>query len=88
MIKKITIKNLTVFPEAELNLSPGLNVIIGENGSGKSHLLKAAYSVIASSAEEGRKSKSGEPTKTVLQKKYADKHDPCATSGYPGTTCP
>ena len=73
MLKKIKIKNLTVFPEAELDFSPGLNVIIGENGAGKSHLLKAAYSVIAASAEEGRKPKAGEPTKTLLQKKYAEK---------------
>lgn len=73
MLKKITIKNLTAFPEADLNFSSGLNVIIGENGSGKSHLLKLAYSVIAVSAEEGRDPKTGEPTKTLLQKSYADK---------------
>lgn len=65
---------MTVFPEAVLALSPGLNVIIGENGSGKSHLLKAAYSVIAASAEVGRRPISGEqPTKALLQKKYAEK---------------
>ncbi|MBM9518990.1 AAA family ATPase [Desulforhopalus vacuolatus] len=73
MLKKIKIKNMTVFPEAVLNFSPGLNVIIGENGSGKSHLLKTAYSVIAASAEEGRKPNAGEPTKALLQKKYAEK---------------
>lgn len=73
MLKKIKIKNMTVFPEAVLDFSPGLNVIIGENGSGKSHLLKAAYSVIAASAEEGKKPNVGEPTKALLQKKYAEK---------------
>lgn len=54
MLKKFKIENLTVFPEAELSFSNGLNVIIGENGCGKSHLLKVAYSVIAASAEEGK----------------------------------
>jgi len=44
MLNQMTIKNLTAFPEATLNFSDGLNVIIGENGSGKSHILKAAYS--------------------------------------------
>lgn len=73
MLKKMSIKNLTVFPEAELVFSSGLNVIIGENGSGKSHILKAGYSVMAASAEEGRKTKVREPTKSLLQKKYADK---------------
>lgn len=73
MLKTMTIKNLTVFPGAELNFSPGVNVIIGENGSGKSHILKAAYAVIAASAEEGRKPGTGKPAKMLLQKTYADK---------------
>lgn len=73
MLKKFSIKSLTVFPKAELTFAPGLNVIIGENGCGKSHLLKAAYSVIASSAEEGRKRNASEPTKVLLQKSLAEK---------------
>jgi predicted ATPase len=73
MLKRLSVKNLTVFSEALFDFAPGLNVIVGENGSGKSHLLKVAYSVIAASAEEGRKPSSGEPTKTLVQKKIADK---------------
>ena len=73
MLKKMSIKNLTVFPDAELQFSAGLNVIIGENGCGKSHLLKVAYAVIAASAEEGKKPTVGAPTKSVLQKVWADK---------------
>jgi len=73
MLKSLTAKNLTVFQDAKLIFSPGLNVIIGENGSGKSHLLKAAYAVIAASAEEGKKTTVGSPTKTLLQKVLADK---------------
>jgi len=73
MLKKIFIKNLTVFPVAELVFSSGLNVITGENGSGKSHILKTAYSVMAASAEGGRNPKAGDPTKALMQKKYAEK---------------
>lgn len=73
MLKRMGLKNLTVFPYADLQFSPGLNVIIGENGCGKSHLLKTAYSVIAASAEEGRKPINSAPTKTLMQKIYADK---------------
>lgn len=73
MLKSMKIKNLTVFSEADLLFSPGLNVVIGENGCGKSHLLKTAYALIAASAEEGRKPNTGEPTKNLLQKSYADK---------------
>jgi predicted ATP-dependent endonuclease of OLD family len=55
MFKRMTISNLTVFPQASLEFGDNLNVIVGENGSGKTHLLKMAYSVLAVSAEEGRK---------------------------------
>ncbi|WP_300668210.1 ATP/GTP-binding protein [Desulfoluna sp.] len=73
MLKQMTIKNLTVFQEETLHFAPGLNVIIGENGSGKSHLLKAAYAAMAASAEEARRPGGNGPTKTVLQKTYAEK---------------
>lgn len=43
MIKQLKIKNFTVFDQLEMNLSPKINVIIGENGTGKTHLLKVAY---------------------------------------------
>ncbi|KAA0890663.1 AAA family ATPase [Pusillimonas sp. ANT_WB101] len=52
MLKSLSTRNLTVFQDVELNFAPGLNVIVGENGCGKSHLLKVVYSVMAASAEE------------------------------------
>lgn len=55
MLKSVEIKNLTVFPKAKLEFSPGLNVFIGENGTGKTHLLKILYTVLAVSATEGQK---------------------------------
>lgn len=45
MLKKLTIENFTNFDKAEFNFVPGINIIIGENSSGKSHVLKLAYSV-------------------------------------------
>lgn len=33
----------TAFERLELDLSPGINVFIGTNGTGKTHLMKAAY---------------------------------------------
>ena len=76
MLKKMTIKNLTLFSEAELHFAPGLNVIVGENGSGKSHILKIAYAIIAAGFQEGIRSGSSEavkPIKSQMQKSYADK---------------
>lgn len=73
MLRKLTIENFTVFRDAELELGKNLNVIVGENGTGKSHLLKLAYSVLALSAEEGKKPNSASPTKGALQIRLAEK---------------
>ncbi len=43
-IKTIEISNFTVFHNTKINFCNGINAIIGENGSGKTHLLKALYS--------------------------------------------
>lgn len=41
MIERLELKNFTVFNGLTLELSPKVNVIIGENSTGKTHLLKA-----------------------------------------------
>lgn len=43
-IKKIQLENVTVFEKLDLELSPGINVFIGENGMGKTHVMKLIYS--------------------------------------------
>ncbi len=45
-INKVKIENFTVFKNLEVDFSNGINVIIGENGTGKTHLLKLLYSMI------------------------------------------
>lgn len=47
MIERLELRNFTAFTGLALNLSPKINVIIGENGTGKTHLLKAAYGLCA-----------------------------------------
>ncbi|OBQ19660.1 ATP/GTP-binding protein [Anabaena sp. AL93] len=73
MLNNLNIKNFTVFPSANLQFSKHLNVIVGENGSGKTHLLKVAYSALATSWEESRKPTSSTPTKALMQTRLADK---------------
>jgi len=68
-LKRLSLKNLTVFSEADLKLAGAINVIVGENGSGKTHILKVAYSSLAASWEEGRKASTSFPTKSLLQAK-------------------
>ncbi|GCD12736.1 AAA family ATPase [Clostridium tagluense] len=50
----IYIKNFTVFKEEHLDFSKGINVIIGENGTGKTHLLKCIYAACEMSNEGNR----------------------------------
>ena len=42
-IEKIIVENFTVFEKIEIDFCNGINVFIGENGAGKTHLLKLLY---------------------------------------------
>lgn len=42
--QSIKLKKFTVFENCDIELGPGINVFIGENGTGKTHLLKLLYS--------------------------------------------
>ena len=48
IIKRIKLENYTVFEDQQIEFSPGINVIIGENGTGKTHILKVLYSACQS----------------------------------------
>ena len=43
MLDQIKLERFTAFEQLSLKFSPGLNVFIGENGCGKTHLLKLVY---------------------------------------------
>ncbi len=73
MLSRLEIKQFTVFRELSLSCSPGLNVVVGENSSGKSHLLKLLYALIATSASSGKPPHAQPPTKAYLQKAYGEK---------------
>lgn len=44
-IKKLTLNNFMAFEKAEINWSDNINIICGENSTGKTTLLKAMYSL-------------------------------------------
>lgn len=67
MLTSATIKNFGPLPNGEYYFSPRLNVIVGENGLGKSQLLKLLYVIVKVHSD------SQDFTKTALQKAYADK---------------
>ena len=46
MIRKLVVEGVTVFPHREsFSFVPGLNIIVGGNDSGKSHLMKLCYAI-------------------------------------------
>lgn len=51
MHEKLDVSNFTVFDHIAVAFSPGINVFIGENGTGKTHLLKILYALQAAQAD-------------------------------------
>jgi len=45
-LRKLFLKDFTAFDELELEFSPGLNIFIGLNGTGKTHVMKVLYSQV------------------------------------------
>ena len=43
LIQKIRLENFTVFEKTEIECCAGVNVFVGENGTGKTHLIKLLY---------------------------------------------
>ena len=65
MLKSADFSNFTTVPNDRWTFSPKINVIVGENGLGKSHVLKAIYAVM--------KAQMGPPVnKAQMEKRIAD----------------
>ena len=47
-ITRVKLENFTVFESLDLEPSPGINVLVGANGTGKTHLMKVCYAALAS----------------------------------------
>jgi AAA15 family ATPase/GTPase len=48
MIKGISLENFAAFKKLELEFTPGINIIIGENSCGKTQILKSIYALLSS----------------------------------------
>lgn len=68
MLQSAKFQSFTTVPNAEWRFAAGLNVIVGENGLGKSHVLKAIYAMLK--VQSGKQT---DQSKSVLEKAYADK---------------
>ena len=45
MLKKIEIADFTIIKSCDIEFSPGINIFLGANATGKTHVLKLAYSI-------------------------------------------
>lgn len=66
MIRSAKFKNFTTLPNVELTFASGLNVLVAENGFGKTHLLKALYCLLKVNGGK-------ELSKAGLERLYAEK---------------
>jgi energy-coupling factor transporter ATP-binding protein EcfA2 len=73
MLESLELRNFTAFPGAEFDFSPGLNVFLGENGSGKSHILKVAYCITNVAVRQAAEPAAPHPTKAYFQTALARK---------------
>ncbi len=39
-LTSLQLQNFTAFAELDLAFSPGVNILVGENGTGKTHVMK------------------------------------------------
>lgn len=60
-LTKIKIENFTVFEDITLSFSKGLNILVGENGMGKTHVMKLAYAACQASKHD-----TSFPQKTIM----------------------
>ena len=53
MLTRVRFENFTAFKTLDLDLSPGINVLIGANSTGKTHILKSVYAACAVAGGKG-----------------------------------
>lgn len=72
-VQQLELENFTAFRHASFVFSPGINVLIGENSTGKTHILKLLYSLLQTAASEpNKKSHTLEKVTAVFKPEASD----------------
>lgn len=66
-VDSIHLENVTAFHALSLDFSPGVNILIGANGTGKTHLLKLMYAACAITMGEDRERTFGVKLRDVFK---------------------
>ncbi|MET4016635.1 AAA family ATPase [Bradyrhizobium sp. S3.2.12] len=69
MIAGLEIRSFTAFGTLDISLSPRVNVIIGSNGTGKTHLLKAIYALAIANQPQSNEERSKKHVAAEISKK-------------------
>lgn len=72
MLKRLKVEDFTVFAQADLQFGE-LNVIHGENSTGKTHILKLAYSALSALTPTPNEAAPEKPTKGWLEARTGSK---------------
>ncbi len=73
MIQKLSLKNFSRFENLQIDFSPKINIILGENGTGKTQLLKAGYAICnGSKLFKGKENPDQENIETELAKLFVE----------------
>ena len=76
-VTKLDLDKFSVFEKATFEFSPGINVFIGGNGTGKSHLMKLVYSILKTNRDANLKNGGAhESFKTLLAQKLSGVYRP------------
>lgn len=67
-LKRLELDRFTAFEKTSFDFESGVNVLIGENGTGKSHVLKLIYSL----HESIRRHETGEGTGAAVRASSVD----------------
>ncbi len=51
-LKKLKLSNFTVFTKLDMTYSEGINIFVGENGTGKTHIMKVLYAACQANRED------------------------------------
>lgn len=54
MLNRLVLKNFTAFDSLDVKFSPGINLFIGQNGTGKTHILKILYTPLSALKQKKR----------------------------------